>query len=160
MSLQFTYAPSPALTCVPALSVRFESAVQGLPIVEKMYPGHVVFTEHPSLCSAGDVTANDGDYDTWRLWCKLQWETYCLVTEHLSKAEQSGVHAAATPSFTPPSALCNMAQNIGARWTQYERTPAAKMNPGMALALNTCTPPIQEVIPFSLPSACLQPAFS
>jgi hypothetical protein len=122
--------------------------LQGLPIVEKIYPSHVVFREHPSLCSAGDVTADDRAYTAWELWCKLQWETYTLVTEHLARAECTGIHAAATPPYTPPSALRQMAETIRAKWTQFERTPEAKLNPGMALALRKSTPAPQQV--FSL----------
>lgn len=106
---------------------------------------HNVFREHPSLCSAGDVAADEAAYNTWRAWCRLQWDTYCMVSEHLQHSESSGIHAAATPSFTPPPALEQQAHAIGAKWTQSERTPEARLNPAMALALRRAQPIHEQV---------------
>jgi hypothetical protein len=119
--------------------------MQGLPIIQKMYPDHKLFREHPSLCSAGDVTADDVMYEKWKMWCQLQWDAFCGLCQHVKLTSSSGIHAAGTPRWIPPPTLCQVAVKLGAKWAQDDRTPEAKLNPGVALALKEATPAPKEV---------------
>jgi hypothetical protein len=107
---------------------------QGLPILEKLYPRHWIFKEHPSLDAIEDPWSDESVHRTWADWSQLQWDTFCHVSEHVKQSESCGLHAQRTPDFAPPPVLLQLALRIGATWTQWDRIPAAKRNPGAALA--------------------------
>lgn len=108
--------------------------LQGLPILEKLYPRHWIFKEHPSLDAIDQLWTDESAHCTWALWSQLQWHTFCHVSEHLERSEGCGLHAQRTPDFSPPPALLQAALQVGAKWTQWDRTPEAKINPGAAIA--------------------------
>ncbi len=107
------------------------SSVQGLPILERMYPKHWIFREHPRLVAIG---LDDPEHNVWEDWSRLTWDTFCHVSEHLQKSEECGLHSQRTPDFSPSPALLQGALRLGAIWTQWDRTPAEKLNPGLAMA--------------------------
>jgi hypothetical protein len=137
-----------------SLAIRRKIAIlQGLPILEKLYPAHWIFKEHPSLDAAGTLCADDAAHNTWADWSVLTWDTFCHVSEHVQKSEACGLHIQGTPDFSPPPALLQGACSLGAKWTQWDRTPAEKVNPGFAIAAKC----MKELLPSQV--QCYAPAF-
>lgn len=113
--------------------IEHNFCLQGLPILQQLYPGHWIFSEHPSIVALQDCTEPDSTEAMWGRWSTLQWETFCSVSEHLKNYELSGMHAA-IPLYSPPPTLKQLAEETRSRWTQWERTPEAKLNPCQRVA--------------------------
>jgi hypothetical protein len=103
--------------------------VQTLPLLEKAYPQHWVFNEHPLFKDEDGLADLDG---LWDRWARLALLATSSVREHLRLAQS--VHGAdACPPFMPNRQLAVLAADFGATWATDRVSSLAKMDPIGAL---------------------------
>jgi hypothetical protein len=99
--------------------------VQTLPLLEKAYPQHWVFNEHPLFKDEDSLADLDG---LWDRWARLALLATSSVLEHLRLAQS--VHGAdACPPFMPNRQLAVLAADLSATWATDRVSSLATMDP-------------------------------
>ena len=105
--------------------------MQVLPLIERVYPKHFVFMEHPAFKPAAcNMIQQEEDEQRWTIWCRLVIEAYDGVLEHKSRLEFS----ARFPPWQAHPQLAQRAASFGALWSTTRGDAATKADPFTAQA--------------------------
>ena len=88
--------------------------MQTMPLLERAYPGHFLFREHPLFRQDAhfNMYQEEDDSALWTAWAALVTETHDSVLEHKKRLEFS----ASYPPWYPDEGLAARARAIGATW--------------------------------------------
>lgn len=104
--------------------------MQALPMVERVYPGHWVFEEHPLFNDETGVFDVEGRWDSWS---RLAAMTYDAAEEH-QRVSALVYGATACAPFKPSHELARLAMQLGATWAADRLSAVEAADPVKAVS--------------------------